>query len=1213
MKINKIYIANINSLKGPVEIDFTAPPLAYTGLFAITGDTGAGKTTILDAITLALYGYVPRSKNVKELMSYGTVEAVAEVEFEVDDTHYRAKWTDWRARGKRGGKLQGPKREFSRWDKGKGGFEIIAEKVREVEQAVVDTTGLDYQQFRRSVLLAQGDFAAFLEANERDRGELLEQITGTELYTEISKAAFDRAKIAREELEYLDMQSRNLSLLLPEELEKLQTQQQQGQEEALALENEIKQLQEQLQAYEIYQQLRKKIEQTEQEWRALRQKEQEKDTLFRQLQMHEKIKHLQKPYEQLLALREEATTQEQTILSREQALLQAEEKKQNKEQELQKIKQLIQELQQKIKIQRPKWEATAELDTELKALAGPLRDQSEQLADLRKEDQSLTQKIKQAQGDADEVEKEKTKLETWLSQRKAWQNLGREWSLLLEKNHRRENYLQKQEKLEERLNKLQKSLKNRSSKEKKWELELDNLQKETNTKQALFSEQAPENYQADRWEFLQELLSRVQSFEREQSDLKKAAQQLKEYEQLLQTMAQLQDEHNALQGEFNQYNNLILNQIDLLVEVEQEHRYKWKIYQQQQLLVNYEKDRAKLGEGEACPLCGSKDHPYTAHLPEVFVDEAKVAYEKQDQFLRKCKEDYQRQLARQSRLTVAISSQQQRLEAFDQQIYTYEEQLAAFFPQFAFENAQIHLNTTSLEAQLQQKQKAMQKAQGLQQQLKKLHEELSVLEDELKQKNEALRELQYEIKTDQKEKQQLEVQLSAIKAEQKETDEFLLSKLRALGLPADKAELGATISQAQEALKHYESEADRLEQLNKASGRLTQVLEQGHSSREQLRQRLSVQAAKIEQSRAVFEEKQEKRLRLLGDRDPAQERQVYEEKLEAEQLQEAHLSKDFNQLEQDLASDRKLLAVTKKQHEKTLAKQTQAQQHLQKGLERSAVTSIEELGQQLLSTDVETDIRQQKSQLDQEMARLNGLLDDRREDLAAVSEKLQKIPPQEALEKQLQVRQARNKEVLSAIGGLRERIQANEKRRAEQKDLLQQRQKKEKEYLRWEALNEIIGSADGKKFRTFAQGLTLERLVYIANQHLEALNGRYQLLKSPEEDLELSIIDTYQADHQRSPQTLSGGEKFLVSLALALGLSDLAGRRAQIRSLFIDEGFGTLDDNSLDLAITTLENLQAGGKTIGVISHVKALKERMGTRIEVHKQSDGFSQVVVQS
>jgi exonuclease SbcC len=133
----------------------------------------------------------------------------------------------------------------------------------------------------------------------------------------------------------------------------------------------------------------------------------------------------------------------------------------------------------------------------------------------------------------------------------------------------------------------------------------------------------------------------------------------------------------------------------------------------------------------------------------------------------------------------------------------------------------------------------------------------------------------------------------------------------------------------------------------------------------------------------------------------------------------------------------------------------------------------------------------------------------------------------------------------------------------------------------------------------------------LANQHLLKINKRYRILKNPEQDLDLQIQDTYQADAVRPVTTLSGGESFLVSLALALGLSDLAGRQTQIGSLFIDEGFGTLDAETLDMAISSLENLQANGKMIGIISHVEALKERIPTQIQVIKMTGGASQLRV--
>jgi exonuclease SbcC len=158
-------------------------------------------------------------------------------------------------------------------------------------------------------------------------------------------------------------------------------------------------------------------------------------------------------------------------------------------------------------------------------------------------------------------------------------------------------------------------------------------------------------------------------------------------------------------------------------------------------------------------------------------------------------------------------------------------------------------------------------------------------------------------------------------------------------------------------------------------------------------------------------------------------------------------------------------------------------------------------------------------------------------------------------------------------------------------------------------MNELIGHNEGTKFRVFAQSLTLRKLVQLANVHLENLNGRYIIQKQPGQDLDLEIVDTFQGNSRRSMGSLSGGEKFLVSLSLAMGLSDLASRQSSISTLFIDEGFGTLDDEALDLAISAMENLQARGKTIGLISHVKALKERIATQVRVMKQGAGISVV----
>lgn len=200
-------------------------------------------------------------------------------------------------------------------------------------------------------------------------------------------------------------------------------------------------------------------------------------------------------------------------------------------------------------------------------------------------------------------------------------------------------------------------------------------------------------------------------------------------------------------------------------------------------------------------------------------------------------------------------------------------------------------------------------------------------------------------------------------------------------------------------------------------------------------------------------------------------------------------------------------------------------------------------------------------------------------------------------------------DVQRTIGSLDRRLeewrQTEERRRQIEMRLKAQK----KECTVWNQLHELIGSHDGKKFRNYAQGLTFEAMINQANGQLTGLSDRYRLIRDPEQPLELLVADDYQAGEKRSTKNLSGGESFLVSLALALGLSKMASRRVRVDSLFLDEGFGTLDEEALDLALETLAGLQSDGKLIGVISHVPALKNRVTTQIKVISRGGPFSAI----
>jgi exonuclease SbcC len=230
------------------------------------------------------------------------------------------------------------------------------------------------------------------------------------------------------------------------------------------------------------------------------------------------------------------------------------------------------------------------------------------------------------------------------------------------------------------------------------------------------------------------------------------------------------------------------------------------------------------------------------------------------------------------------------------------------------------------------------------------------------------------------------------------------------------------------------------------------------------------------------------------------------------------------------------------------------------------------------------------------------------------NQKLDVLPEIDLIEinQQLSEKSRRKDVLMKSIGEhialIQKDDQERERIKIKQKELIKLQKKLDK----WALLNRLIGEKTGNKFANFAQGLTLQNLLVFANKRLQKLSDRY-LLDKPIKDGALTVIDQYQGNTQRSVATLSGGESFLISLALALSLSDMASKNVNLESLFIDEGFGTLDQESLDIAMDTLEKLQTESqKTVGVISHVEALKERIHVQIKLEKSAQGYGSLKIE-
>lgn len=350
----------------------------------------------------------------------------------------------------------------------------------------------------------------------------------------------------------------------------------------------------------------------------------------------------------------------------------------------------------------------------------------------------------------------------------------------------------------------------------------------------------------------------------------------------------------------------------------------------------------------------------------------------------------------------------------------------------------------------------------------------------------------------------------------------------------------------------------------------------------------------LEQRAMMFAKKRDEAAQKRGDR------QKMENDIQLVKLEEAAKAKRLEELKNEGVMLRAKADALKTQLSELLGGRTLAQDREQH--ERNVATAEKSW------RETEAKLNALRTQVAATMAKLEQL-EVRRKPFEGQS------VPDEGTLRDLEVAAKQLNDAFAAkrteLGSLEQQVRNDDEARKRRESGGAELQAAEAEALRWGRLKELIGSADGAKFSRFAQSLTLRQLIGLANEHLKVLAERYRLMAAEGDELDLRIVDLYQANVDRPMESLSGGESFLASLALALGLSELASRHHPIDSLFIDEGFGTLDTETLEVALSALENLRSRGKTIGLISHVELLKERLTTQVRVVRGAGGTSQIEV--
>ena len=1071
MKILELRFKNLNSLYGEWIIDFSDPEYVSNGIFALTGPTGAGKSTILDAICLALYGATPRLGKItssgNEIMSRQTGECSAEVVFESQAGRFRCRWDQRRSRKKADGKLQSQEHQISDAKTGK----LIETKKSLVSGVIEEKTGMDFDRFTRSILLAQGGFDTFLKANPEQKSKILEQITGTDIYSKISIRVHERHRDEKDKLSLLEAETSGIVILGPDEEKEIELNLATSQEQETVLTDKFKETSGAIQWIKTVEALEKEISNLADETEKLNKDTEAFKPERERLEGAIRAASLDGLYSTLVAQRKQQLQDQTDLETKEKAL-----------------PDLIDSANEQANRVKTAEQQTVR-DKNNHSAASPIIQQ------IRTLDQKLAeQKKTQEDGetnyskDAKIIEAhKKTLIEEQRKLAQAEKDMEKARSYL--KIHARDEWLISG------LAGVKIQLDSLLSKQK------DIAQKETQLKRAEktlnLAEKAVEASQKQSGKHQVELDTATKKLE-----LGKKA------------LSKLLD--GRLLREYRTQKETLLREMAFLEKI-----------------AKLKDQRAKLEDGKPCPLCGSQEHPYAeGNVPVPHETEIKIS---------------------------DITSLIEKVE------------------------------------QLEKKNKGLEKAEArAENQLKETKNNEALADNNKKTAEEALFEISGDL-------EKLQTSFNQLKQAVREN----LQPLGITEIPDEDVSLlleslHTRLKAWNEQVKNERDIKDQISGFTSEMERLKAVIETRENALKEKREDLD--RLKMEYINGMDARKE-----LFGDKKPDEEEIRLNIAIRDAEALEKKTRERHATLQKKLDTAKSLMESLKESMEKREPELRRLEAELNSALIPAGFRDEKLFLEARLSAEIREGLMARAKSLDNQQTNLKARQNDRETRLAAEKEKKVTNKSYEELEPELKEVEDALKQLRDNITTLKNKLSDNNAARERVKEKQATIEAQRKECDRWRLLHDYIGSSDGKKYRNFAQGLTFELMVSHANRQLSKMTDRYLLIRDKEEPLELNVVDNYQAGEIRSTRNLSGGESFIVSLTLALGLSSMASRKVRVDSLFLDEGFGTLDEEALETSLETLSSLQQDGKLIGVISHVSALKERIGTQITITPTSGGHS------
>lgn len=1183
MKILRIHIKNLNSLNVEKIIDFAEEPLANTGLFAIIGPTGSGKSTILDAVSLALYGQIPRAghmtdKNMEKgfILSRNSKDCYAAVDYEINKKQYRSKWS---ISINRNGNLNSSQMELAILPSGK----LLTNKKSEVPAENEKIIGLNYSQFAKSVVLSQGEFAEFLKTDKKTRSELLEKITGTEIYRQLGVAAYEKNKVEKEKLLMLEQKIAAFDIIPDTIINQKKEEIEQIQRQNVELTKNINQ-------NNISIQLKKDLKSLNQKYETVNlEKTQNNDNFeknkihFNKLKEHNKLAGKQKSFFEIKQLNQELTKLNEKLFSyysQKTDYLTGNESLKNKlnagSKELQNIKKKAPEFREIIK-------KTIDLDYKIKETENQIADATSKFDETNNELHDLSNKINVTDRALSNLSNKIKISENFLSKNAVLESLNNKLPSIYEKI--------------KTFNVSEKKLISQINESKKYSFFNDLIKKKSPAAKNEFISDKKINVENKITELRQTVSNEIHDLPNLRDEKEKKQNQYREIEKVKKIqeesnialaqklkneniVSRLQSQIKKLTKDIEKFDNEILIISKLIEELEIR-------LEREQLEAKYKDDRLKLKPNKPCFLCGSESHPYVKNYKNTF-DRTKQNLMSEKKNLEKLFANLNTIKENKAELESERKFTLQNIANVDLKITNLSQEFDAIAKNnnwnFSIDNIkfanQINNDIVDSGKQLKKEIENIEEIQKQTAELERLNFLKSEIEDIINIQNSIDEEINhYSNYTDKN-------------VSYKEKFE-LLSKINSDYLTA------------KESKQNSESEISKNQILKKELDK----------QKLNLKQKLKIQKSNLENLSNIISNFKSDRYGLLGNSNPNDEESKFNDKIAEYKEKLSSIKQLISAGETNLKNVNQNIETAEREIQEADEKISELSKSLLPEIQKLGYESIEEAQKYILEENEASKIRAILKELDTEKEMIENQLKNIITEIEKKKEEDKCKLSVEELVEQTQKLIETEKLNTQKNGALQNEIKENNKRKIKINEDKNKLQAQKKEAIRWEMLNQYIGDAKGNKFSAFAQELTLVQLLKHANKHLKMFTDRYLLKKravnkTTEEDL--LIVDTYLANNERSVATLSGGESFLASLALALGLSDLAGGKTKLESLFIDEGFGALDQESLDEALNSLEKLQMKtNRTIGIISHVQALKERIKTQIELKPTSSGYSTLAI--